>query len=132
MRLIGGGVIADKGRPHTAWGPNLRHGVAGGRFGYAQMIAPIAIEKGRYPCVHDAVDMHWVIADAVHGGDKLLIVAFGGGVKGDGDVDIVEAEGLNRSRFVGEGVFVAVQPQIDDMPDTQRGQLVKLGFARLA
>lgn len=132
MRLIGGGVIADKACPHTAWGPNLRHGMAGGPFGHGQIFAAIAIEKGRHPCIHDTVDMNSVIADAVHGGHKLLIIPFGGGVKGHGDVNIVKAESLNRSRFIGQGAFVAVQPQIDDMPDTQRGQLVKLVFARLA
>lgn len=132
MGLVGGIGIADEIGPDAAWGPNFRHCGAGVCFGYAEMIAAIAIEKGGCACIEDAVNVHDIIADAVQGADKFFVICFKWRIKGDGDVDIVEAQRLHRGAFVGQGAGVAVEPQIDDMLDAQCGKLPELGFVGLA
>lgn len=101
-------------------------------FVHAQHRAAVAVEKGRDAVIGDAMHMHGRIGRGGEGGAELREIRLGGVFEIDGDVDVAQPQRGTACGLVGQGFFMGVQPEIDDMGDTQGGQAGELRFRGLA
>ena len=111
--------------------PNLFHVGARPGLVHAKHISAVPIEESRNPIVRDAMDVHWHVHQLLHDGAELIKILVGRVLKIDRDMDVRHSETADARCLVWQSLLMAVKPEIDDMPDTERVEILDLRFGRL-